>query len=555
MSAHSLNQGPNQGCKQGQGLDADVIISGAGPIGVGLAIDLALQGITSKVVEKYPSIQKIPKGQNMTQRTGEHFRSWGVAQAIRDASPIPPSFGNSGLTAYGSLFSGYHYDWFRRASVREFYGADNERAPQYETERVLRERASQLSKIEIITGWTGESVLQGEESASLITRRTDGSEQRAFVGRYVVGCDGSGSLVRKSAAMTQTTDSRDLRMALLVFKSTELDRQLDVFPGKTIFNVLHPDMKGYWQFLGRVDLESNWFFHAPVPEGTTRENFNASAFLHKALGCQFRADFDHIGFWDLRFSQVDRYRAGRVFVAGDAAHSHPPYGGYGINTGFEDARNLSWKMAAVIHGWANDALLDTYGAERHPVFASTRDDFIARMIEQDAEFTAKFNPVTDKEGFESAWQARADEGDSAVGKFLPNYAGSPIVCGKPGASSGAVGEHQHQARAGFHLSPLTLPEGGIVFDHLGPEFSLIVVGDCGDAGDTFMAVARSTKFPLSIVETAINNETEKWQSRLILVRPDQFIAWVHQPLFGDEDIRITTEQARSILMKSVAKLN
>ena len=115
-------------------------------------------------------------------------------------------------------------------------------------------------------------------------------------------------------------------------------------------NVLHPDFDGYWQFFGRVDAEDTWFFHAPVNPSTTAERIDLAAVLARAVGTPFAFHVEHLGFWDLRFTLADTYRAGRILIAGDAAHSHPPYGGYGINTGFEDATNLAWKLAAEIQG-------------------------------------------------------------------------------------------------------------------------------------------------------------------------------------------------------------
>ena len=141
-------------------------------------------------------------------------------------------------------------------------------------------------------------------------------------------------------------------MVLLVFRSTRLHELLGKFPGKSFYNVLHPDLRGYWKFFGRVDLGTTWFFHAPVPPGTTKDNFDFRALLYDAVGAEFDVQFDHVGFWELRFALADTYRKGRLFVAGDAAHSHPPYGGYGINSGFEDATNLGWKLAATLEGWA-----------------------------------------------------------------------------------------------------------------------------------------------------------------------------------------------------------
>ena len=104
---------------------SEVIITGGGPVGLGLAIDLALKGVTSTVLERSESLHGIPKGQNLTQRTGEHFRAWGVSRAEREASPIPPEFGDAGLVPYGSLLSCHHYDWFRRSRVGAYYTNPN----------------------------------------------------------------------------------------------------------------------------------------------------------------------------------------------------------------------------------------------------------------------------------------------------------------------------------------------------------------------------------------------------------------------------------------------
>ena len=120
---------------------------------------------------------------------------------------------------------------------------------------------------------------------------------------------------------------------------------------------MHPDLNGYWKFFGRIDVAEGWFFHAPVPKDTTRDNFDFHGLLQEAAGFKFAAEFDHVGFWDLRVAVAEKYQVGRVFIAGDAAHSHPPYGGFGLNNGLEDAINLGWKLAAKLDGWGGDTLL------------------------------------------------------------------------------------------------------------------------------------------------------------------------------------------------------
>ena len=102
-------------------MDSDVIIIGGGPVGMGLAIDLAIQGMSSIVVERHNDIQRIPKGQNLTPRTGEHFRRWGVSDAIRAASPIPHNYASGGMASYRTFVSDHHYDWFNRSKIKNYY--------------------------------------------------------------------------------------------------------------------------------------------------------------------------------------------------------------------------------------------------------------------------------------------------------------------------------------------------------------------------------------------------------------------------------------------------
>jgi hypothetical protein len=142
---------------------------------------------------------------------------------------------------------------------------------------------------------------------------------------------------------------------LAVFRSRELHEGLKRFPARSTYRVMHPGLKGYWQFFGRVDADGEFFFHAPVPADTTKENYDFHGLLQKAAGFTFACEFDYVGFWDLRISVADTYQVGRAFIAGDAAHSHPPYGAYGLNSGLDDVANLGWKLAAKLQGWGSDA--------------------------------------------------------------------------------------------------------------------------------------------------------------------------------------------------------
>ena len=453
-----------------------VVIVGGGPVGLGLAIDLGQRGVRCVLVERYSSPQPIPKGQNLTQRTLEHFHFWGAEAELRAARTIPRDYGIGGMTSYGTLLSGYRYDWMQRELVRPYYFTDNERLPQYATEAVLRHRLSQLQGVETVYGWSATGIEQDADGVQVTIAERNGDGRRTLRADYVVGCDGSRSLVRDAAGITQTLTDHDRLMVLLVFRSTGLHKLLERFPGKSFYNVLHPELEGYWKFFGRVDLGTTWFFHAPVPSGTTKDNFDFRGLLHSAVGEKFDVEFEHIGFWDLRVAISDQYRRGRVFIAGDAAHSHPPYGGYGINTGLEDAANLGWKLAGTLQGWAGAHLLDTYGEERRPVFASTAHDFIEKAIESDREFLAKFDPAVDRAHSKpNGRRARPVRVPKSIRSSRTTRArrSSQARPAPPAARSGRINSRR---APGTIWRRASFASGRNVFEELGDGFTLLDLG-------------------------------------------------------------------------------
>ena len=504
---------------------AQVIISGGGPVGLGLAIELGQRGIEVLVLEKYPSPQLVPKGQNLTPRTMEHFRVWGAETELRAARTVPPEFGIGGLTAYGTLLGEYHYDWLKRELVRPYYAADNERLPQYQTEIVLRNRASKIKSITLKTGVEVLGAAQDEAGVTVSARDRESSKTFQARGDYAVGCDGGRSTLREAAGLPQTVRDHDRLMVLLVFQSEALHRALlNQHPGKSFFNVLHPDLKGYWLFFGRVDLKGEFFFHAPLPAKANPKTFDFKAYVERAVGAEIDMDIRHRGFWDCRVAIADDYGHDRIFVAGDAAHNHPPYGGYGINTGFEDARNLGWKLAARLQRWGGDELLSSYDAERRPVFESTAEDFIESSISTDRDFLAAQSPERDRPAFEAAWSERAIGASSEVGSYQPNYRGSSLVSGTRDGAADAVAQHLFTARPGYHLAPRPISAGVTTYDVLSADFTLIAL-DKPEAAQAFADAAKALSIPLDVVSLVPDANLLEYKASLILVRPDHFVAW------------------------------
>jgi 4-hydroxyisophthalate hydroxylase len=523
-----------------------VAIVGGGPVGVALAVDLGLRGIDCALVERRTELQNIPKGQNLAPRTLELFYFWGIADRLRAARIMPKGYPISSITAYGTLMSDYWYAPPQREIVREYYFEDVERLPQYLTERVLRSRMAEMPNVTDFFGWTAETVEQDGNRARVTIAKSDGTQRAALEADFLIGCDGSHSLVRGQAGIAAGGVDFDQSMVLVVFRSKELHEALKRFPDRGTYNVLHPDLKGFWQFFGRVDVGESFFFHAPVTPNTNRENFDFCGVLQRAAGFPLHADLDYVGFWDNRVSFADTYRARRVLIAGDAAHSHPPYGSYGLNTGLEDVANLGWKLAAVLDGWGGDALIESYGDERRPVFQETGEDFITARIAADAEWLERYNPEKDKAEFERAWAARDDRLGHNVTTYEPNYEGSAVIAGPPGGKNGAHGSHSFAARPGHHLAPQRLSSGKNVFEELGAGFTLLALDASESDVRSISDAAVATRVPLGVVRDTFASGRERYAHRLVLVRPDQYVVWAGDAAPPDARALMTQVSGRRI---------
>jgi hypothetical protein len=400
----------------------------------------------------------------------------------------------------------------------------NERLPQYRTEQVLRRRLADLPDVDMRVGWTATTVEQ-DAAGVRVHVAGDGVEQ-VLAGAYVVGCDGGHSMVRAQADIARSgTDLGEL-VALVVFRSPELHEALQRFPDRSTYRAMHPDFKGYWMFFGRVDVGESFFFHAPVPPGSTAEHLDVADLLHRAAGFPFSFDVDHVGFWDLRVQVADEYRAGRAFLAGDAAHTHPPYGGFGLNNGLEDAVNLGWKFAAVLEGWGGDRLLDSYSLERQPVFRDVGEDIIGGWIRDDRAVLERYRPELDRGAFARRFEEVTKGFGQRLRDFEPHHEGSPVVLGPPGGISSAHGSHTFAARAGHHLPPQPLSCGRNVFERLSRRgFTLLAFDADGASVGALEAAAAGAGVPLTVVRDTLAGGRQSYGARLVLVRPDQFVAW------------------------------
>jgi len=326
--------------------DADVVIAGAGPTGLLLAGDLARAGVNCTVFERRPGRSGLTRAFAVHTRTLEELDARGVAdQLIASGTPVPELelFADARLNLAG-LPSRFPYVLV---------------SPQYETERVLEERATHLGA-DIRYGAEVTGLTQNADGAE-VTVRQDGHQVLVRAG-YVVGADGIHSTVRGALGIpfpgkpvVQSVMLADVRLTQMPPHVMTVNATGDAFA------LVVPFGDGYYRVIA-------WDVRNQPPEDTPVSMAEVSEAIRRALGTDYGM---HDPRWLSRFHsderQVPSYREGRALLAGDAAHSHSPAGGQGMNTSIQDAVNLGWKLAATVHGWAPDRLLDSYDAERHAV--------------------------------------------------------------------------------------------------------------------------------------------------------------------------------------------
>ena len=520
-----------------------VLIAGGGPVGMTLAGDLGRRGVSCMLVERNHTTTRHPKMDITNARSMELFRRLDLVDELRAAAvPESSNFDVSWITS----LSGHELHRFRYPSVTEWRrlirdindgsmpGEPPMRVSQVEIEPVLQRGIQANPRVEARWGVAFEDLSQDTQGVTATLRTTDGRTEQVRC-TYLVGCDGGQSQVRSCLGLRLEGQSRVMQRFMTHFRSRAT-------------NVLGR-WGGAWHcqsaagtLIAQNDRDT-WTLQTRWPAGVVPEAVDPHTLLREFAGCDFAYEILVANAWTPHLLVAESYGVDRVLLAGDAVHQYIPTGGYGMNTGIGDACDLSWKLAATLHGFGGPGLMASYDAERRPIGLRNREAS-ARHSQVRAEIAALYHPDLAAPGSHGE-AARAEAGlrIAAIGnaenesfgiEFGYAYSHSPIICSEPGAEIPSDPlRYLPTTVPGVRMPSVVMGDGTPIFDRLGPWFTLACFGV--SPSEALVAAAAKRGLPMTVIQSEARDLTKIYGRGLLLVRPDQHIAWRGS---GCDDLRI-----------------
>lgn len=518
------------------GFDCDVLIVGAGPSGLALATELNLRGHRSILIERNERTGVQPRAKTTNVRSMTQMRRWGLAGAVRRNSSLTPDFPRD-VSFTTRLFAPpvfVFHDAFCASPVRrDEFPEHAEFIPQYLVEGILADhvRSAPLCDLRFRA-----RMVALDQDARGVTARVEGPDgtNYALRARYVAGADGARSPTRQSLGIAMQGRHEILRFTSLILRIPGLAGA----PGlkQALFHwILDPAAAC---IIGPMDRDDLWFWGGQATPETPLEPLLDT--VHRAIGRNLPVEVVARDNWVVHSLLAESYRCGRIFLLGDACHLHSPFGGHGMNLGIGDAVDLGWKLSAALDGWGDDTLLDSYEAERRQAHAAVIDSATRNAASLSETFADPLLMQTGPEA-ETARAAAAEAIERLKGPEFRSlglvlgyrYAGSPALIAEDGTAPPLIeGEYRPTARPGHLLPHAWLGDGASLYDRLGPGFTLLCLGPDGvDEGGIVALTDRAVAMRIPLTVIAPDDDADAaalrdlMQARLVLVRPDQHVAW------------------------------
>jgi 2-polyprenyl-6-methoxyphenol hydroxylase-like FAD-dependent oxidoreductase len=520
-----------------------VLIAGAGPVGMTLALDLASHGIDAVLLEPALATTDNPRCNTTNARSMEYYRRLGVADSIR-RSGLPLEHPTD--VVYVTDLAGDELTRFRFSSSAQVLDRTapefdewatpepQHRVSQIFLEPILARAVVENPRLTLHRGWRVTAVTQSDEWAEVTAVDTQSGETMRLRARYVVGCDGASSVVRKSIGAKLEGDSRVAeRRVSVYFRSSELIPLLGERPG-WMYWWYGPKWRGSFV---QLDGESLYLCHSRVPAGVDPAEVDPDEVLEAAVGRPIAHEKIQVVRWDPRRLVSNRFRDRRVLLAGDAAHVWLPLGGFGMNTGIADAVGLSWRLAANLQEWGGDRLFDDYEAERRSVGEATsraalKIDTDMTTIGRDPALHADSEQGRELRRAAAALIDRTDrqQWHSTGVQFGARYHSSPGVVADRSANGhttaiGAIDQYQPSVAPGARLPHYWREDETSIFDLLGAEWTLIQAGVDPPDVERLLSAAERRSVPLTLLALPDATVEAGYDRSLVLCRPDLFVAW------------------------------
>lgn len=528
--------------------EVDVLIAGGGPFGLMLANELGRRGVSAALFDAAPSTAFNPQANATQARTMEHYRRLGFAAEIRNLG-LPADHPTD--IAYFTRFTTYELARLSLPTARQAREQGHSmsqswnaaelphRVSQKFVEQLLRRKAETLPRISVRYGW---ELVSFSQTATSVTgefvERVTGRRRRVCA-RYLIGADGARSFVRKQLGISWTGETgviRDFfggRMYAIYLRCPELYKRTP-HPPAWMHVTFNRERRA---FMAAVDGEGEFAFHTQLRDGEDEHHLteaDAAAMFRAAAGAALDVTILSHDAWTAGHALVaDRFRSGRAFLGGDAAHLFTPAGGLGYNTGVEDAVNLGWKLASVIHGTGGPTLLDSYEDERRPAairntgYARSLADSLGSLVAEDGleEAGPRGAALRRTAGARLEKHGRAEFNIPGI-TFGTRYDESPVIVADGSAvPPDSPNVYVPSAAPGGRAPHAWLSADRSLFDTFGFEWTLLRLGPQPPDASRLVGRARGRGIDLKVVDVAAHDVCALYEAPLALIRPDQVVAW------------------------------
>ena len=512
-----------------------VLIVGAGPVGLALAGELGWRGVPCVLIEKTDGAIEQPKMDLVGVRTMEFCRRWGIADWVRDA-PYPGDYPQDCIYVTG--LNGYElgrepFPPRAQEQCPPQSPQKRERVPQDMFDPILQRFVRTFPHVAL--RYRTELIAFEETADAVIATVRDAAGATATIAAdYLVGTDGGASMVRERAGIAMSGNPALTYTTNVMFRCADFPALHDKGLG---YRFIFIGPEGTW--LTIVAINGGDRFRMSIvgsPDKVNHSEADIRAALRRAMGRDFDYEILSVMRWVRRELVADSYGTKRVFIAGDAAHLMSPTGGFGMNTGIQDAVDLGWKLEAAMRGWAGHALLASYESERRPVAVrnvTEASSNLGRMLSTRQRLPPPEIFVPGPAGDAArkdygAWFAATMRHEwFTLGFHLGyRYDGSPVIWpdGTP-APPLEISTYTQTARPGHRAPHAWLPDGRSTLDLFGRGFTLLRLGVDAPSAESMRAAAAEAGVPLEVVHLDVPEVAALYQRRLVLVRPDGHVAW------------------------------